>query len=80
MPYKKLLGALMLGAFIVQAGLLGAPRDAKAYSLSIVAYAITIQDSSYRRARPGSRGYPVYPLQKSGSLTYSIAGDSSLWI
>jgi hypothetical protein len=38
MPYKKLLGALMLGAFIVQAGLLGAPRDAKAYSLSIAAY------------------------------------------
>ena len=38
MPFKKLLGALMLGAFIVQAGILGAPRDAEAYSLSIAAY------------------------------------------
>ena len=38
MPFKKLLGALMLGAFIVQAGLLGVSRDAKAYSLSIAAH------------------------------------------
>ena len=35
MPFKKLFGALMLGAFVVQAGLLGASRDAEAYSLSI---------------------------------------------
>jgi hypothetical protein len=38
MPFKKLLGALTLGAFIVQAGLLGASRDAEAYSLSIATY------------------------------------------
>jgi len=38
MHFKKLLGAFTLGAFIAQAGLLGASRDAEAYSLSIATY------------------------------------------